>query len=262
MRLLGLVATLSFCAVSAFGQEPPAPQKFDVATIRPAQPSSGPPFPSGGKGEFRTAGVVLKLLVMLAWDVQEAQIVGGPDWMESLRWDITAKVEDYGQTMTPNNTYPALRALLQERFGLKVHRETKEGPIFALVLAKGGSKLTPSTADGPGNQLYGSVPSGHYVAKKTMVMRMFQQMAASLGRPVVDRTGLAGEFDFALNFDPASITNQGLPGIRPLAQAQPGQSNEPGLFTAIQEQLGLKLEESKGPVEVLIVDSVEMPEEN
>ena len=269
-----------------------APQSFEVASIKPSA-GDGRQVGIGvlPGGRYRATGVTARMLIQQAYDIRDFQISGGPGWLASDRYDINAKAE------TPNLTRDTIKVLLQsllaERFNLVVHRETKELPIYALVVGKDGPKLhkseiqpdlqnsgTPPKApqpDDPGPlartvQGSGTPPKGTMMrmgrgqlsAQMSPLAGLAAQLAASLGRPVVDKTGLTGYFDFNLEWTPDETQGSGmLFGEKPpLDSAPPVGSSGPSIFTALQEQLGLKLESQKGPVEVLVIDRIEKPTEN
>jgi uncharacterized protein (TIGR03435 family) len=155
-----------------------------------------------------------------------------------------------------------VQSLVQERFQLKTHRETRELPVFTLTVTKSGTKLTPTVEGhpGPGGLKPGSSRSSTTAAGTEMsgsgmtISRLINMLAGLAGRPIMDRTDLTGTYDFVLKFAPVqNITVGGDAGTEP---------SGPSLFTALQEQLGLKLESAKGPVEVLVIDSVSKPSEN
>ncbi|MEP7353304.1 MAG: TIGR03435 family protein, partial [Acidobacteriota bacterium] len=199
---------------------------------------------------------------------------GGPDWLTKDRFEIKAKVSDnepdYTMVQFLQGETPRLglmmRALLADRFGLKVHTELRTMPVFAMTIAKGGSKLktkgeaeTTKMLDGvpPPNHsvMFTVVPGTQPITRMMVQDRSLQQVADTLtmflGRPVVDQTGLRGNFDFTLDYD------------RNPDEAPPGkQLADPSMFPAFQQQLGIKIEATKAPVEVLVIDSVQRPTDN
>jgi uncharacterized protein (TIGR03435 family) len=260
--------------------------KFEVAAVRENTSNDGKiniGIQPGGR--FTVVGAPLAELIRIAFAVQRTQVVGAPDWTETARFDITAKAESDIQG-TPPGGPPGqlnfmLQDLLEDRFKLRAHRETRELPIYALTLArtdgKLGQGLRVSTVDcaamrgrGPGGR--GGPPAGPPPAGGPLCgMRIAPNQVAAGGmsiaqltpmlsqftqRIVLDRTGLQGTFDIDLTFTPERMP-QGPPppGAPPLAI----DPNGPSLFTALQEQLGLKLESDRAPVEVLVIDHVERP---
>ena len=222
----------------------------------------------------------LRPLILFAYQLGQYQLVGGPTWVSTDRFDIVAKMQSSVGPVIPGTTteplQSALQALLAEQFKLKVHREMREMDIYALGMVKSGIPgpgLKPSTSDctaqtdaarrgatpptggpfcglggGSGRLRFGGLPASQIAFALT----------PQAGRLVVDRTGLMGLWDFDLTFSPAS------PSALPLG-ASPDQPsadpNTPSFFTAVREQLGLKLESTKGPVEVLVIDAIEKPKE-
>jgi uncharacterized protein (TIGR03435 family) len=191
-------------------------------------------------------------LLMFAYGLHKKEIVGAPEWIETERWDVQGLPDVPGH---PNlkQTQSLIRKLLEERFGLKVHRETKELSMYAITVAKGGEKMARSAGDPNGTSDENERSNGGVVTMRMTNMSM-RELAPDLGyfldRPAVDQTGLAGRYDFQLRWtsDESKVPADG--------------STPPGMFTAIQEQLGLKLEPAKAPVDVLVVDKVERPEAN
>jgi bla regulator protein blaR1 len=273
------IATFAFLASSTlWGQTGSAPLTFEVASIKPtAADFHGTMFQLQPGGGLRITGANLKTLLAYMYDVREFQISGGPGWINSERYDIVAKPERAtGSDSAPadpgkltddqrktflEQTRQRMQSLLAERFHLSVHRETKEAPVYALAVSKSGSKLQPAKGGGPDKMRMGRAEiTGEAVEIQMLVM----PLANILGRPVVDKTGLAGKFDFKLEWTPdpnQSFGNFGPPP--PGAEAPPpGDPSGPSIFTAVQEQLGLRLESEKGPVEMVVIDRVEKPSEN
>jgi bla regulator protein BlaR1 len=271
-------------AVGLCGQSATKPLTFEVASIKP----SGADFhqvmiqiqPGGG---FRTTGSTLKMLLTQAYDVREFQISGGPGWINTERYDITAKSErSSGADNVPEDpfkmnedqlktlqeqTRERIRSLLAERFQLTIHRETKDQSVYALVVAKGGPKLQQSEVkEGTGSRAMMRMGRGQLSGQGIQMQGLVQVFSNQLGRPVIDRTGLKGNFDFKLEWTPDPGQSGGGPfgGAPPpgVDAPPPPDPNGPSIFTALQEQLGLRLESQKGPVEMLVIDKVEKPSEN
>jgi uncharacterized protein (TIGR03435 family) len=261
------VTLLAVAATGMFAQSPPmrpAFEAFEVATIKPTSPDSRGRFiRMQSVNRFYAQGFSLQQLVAAAYNLTPRAIAGGSPWTDSDLFDILAT--------TPGSVQPnldeqmeMLRKLLTDRFQLTFHREPKEFPIFAITLAKGGPKLKPSTAP-PGappeliNVIHPEEKGGVHVelpARNATIM----QLAAMLQRVVVDRavvdqTGLSGTYDFDLEWTPdENQFNGNLPrSVEP---------TKPSLFTAMQEQLGLRLEAARGPVQALVIDRVERPSGN
>ena len=270
-------------AIGLCGQSGTKPLTFEVASIKPNTGDDHRFFiqiqPGGG---LRTTGSTLKMLLTLAYDVREFQISGGPGWINTERYDIMAKAGDAAvsdnaddpRKMTDEQRRTVgeqmrehLRALLAERFQLTLHRETKEQSVYALVVAKGGPKLQQSEAkEGTGPRGMMRMGRGEFSGQGVPLQMLTQSLSSQLGRPVIDQTGLKGNFDFKLEWTPDPGQSGGGPfGGAPPPGADappPPDPNGPSVFTAVQEQLGLRLESQKGPVEMLVIDKVEKPSEN
>jgi uncharacterized protein (TIGR03435 family) len=231
-------------------------------------------LPGGG---LRAVGIPLKTLITLAYDVRGFQVSGGPGWINSDRFDINARAEASDTTesapadltkMTDEQrkTMAAqakerLRNFMEERFQLAIHRETKEQQVYALVAAKGGLKVQESK-EAVGRMRMGR---GLLTGQGVDLGFLATTLSSQLGRPVIDKTGLAGKYDFELKWTP----DPGQPAAAPFGPPPPGvelppppDPNGPSIFTALQEQLGLRLESQKAPVETLVIDRVERPSEN
>ncbi len=235
---------------------------FEVATVKPADPGpqSGRYITMQGPNRFVEKNYTLKLLIAAAYDLNPQAVYGGPSWIDSAHYDIAA--------VTPGDARPShdeqmqmLRSLLVDRFNLKFHREAKVFSIYELVIAKDGPKLkaTAEAQDDPAVVGPGVVyPQRVSLPAKNATMGSFVSLMqrAILDRPVVDKTGLTGRYDFNLDWAPDE-TQFG--GDLPPASAN---ATYPPLFTAIQEQLGLQLVATKGPVSALVVDRAEAPTAN
>ena len=231
-----------------------ASPSFEVASIRPRGTEYTVVAVSISGPKVTITAYPLLGLLMMAYQVEPFQIVGGPSWRDSERYDILAKAE--GQAAPTNaQVNLMLQALLADRFRLRFHRETRELPVYRLVVGKGGPKLKESAADAQSSLSFGS---GGALQEITVSKGSMEQLARQLsnsgiGRPVRDGTGLTGSYDYKLKW---------LPGMRAGPDAAADTGGPPSIFTALQEQLGLKLESGKGPGEVLVIDHVEKPSEN
>jgi uncharacterized protein (TIGR03435 family) len=232
---------------------------FEVATIKLSRPDTQ------GKGirvvgrRFTTTNTSLSDLITLAYGLHPHQIAGAPSWVESDRYDLAAEFEADGQ---PSDAQwkKALQKLIADRFKLTVHRDRKELSVYAIVVGKTGPKLTKSEGDPNGLPTTLLRGLGVLTVRNATIADLAGLMqAAILDRPVVDQTGLTGRFDFTLTWTPDEFQFGGL-GIK----APPATNNDaaPDLFTAIQEQLGLRLESTKAQADILVVDHVEKPSEN
>jgi uncharacterized protein (TIGR03435 family) len=233
---------------------------FEVATIKPSNPAmQGKLFTVKGR-QILTINTSLRDLIMFSYRLHARQIIGGPSWIESDNYDITGQPEGQG---LPNESQmrAMVRALIDERFKLKTHRETRELPAYALVVVPGGHKMTRNDTNPNGlpGMLFrglGTLP----VTNATMSDFAGVMQFTVLDRPVVDRTNLQGRWDFTLTWSPDETQFSTL-GVRiPPPSTEPGAP--PVLFTAIQEQAGLKFDSVRAPVDVLVIDGVERPTEN
>jgi uncharacterized protein (TIGR03435 family) len=241
---------------------------FEVAVIRPSKSGGSQSHSGFSNGRFTAENIQLKTLLQYnAYGIPEPQILGGPPWLSSERFDIDAKVDDAVAAQLEKLSYDQsnlirqkmVRQLLADRFKLAVHTETKEFPVYALMVAKGGPKLTASKDSGKGTGT--SSNNGRLTATDMTMTKLAQALTQILsrevGRIVIDNTGLQGKYDLALTWSPdnhsANFTNASADNTAPLG---------PSIFTAVKEQLGLKLESTKAPVEVLVIDHIEPPTEN
>ncbi len=244
---------------------PPKPMRadadpvFEVATIKPSPPEEqGKYFTVRGR-RFMTGNTTLSNFITFAYGLHPRQVTGGPSWLETAKYDLNAVPDGEGQ---PNDKQwkRMIQKLLADRFQLTFHHDKKELSVYALVVGKTGSKLTKS--DGDPNGLPGLFFQGLGVLparNATMADFAGVMQTAVLDRPVVDQTGLSGRYDFVLKWTPDQSQFGGL-GIKVPPPADDAAA--PDLFTAIQQQLGLKLESVKAPVDVLVIDKVERPSEN
>lgn len=275
---------LMLASVATAQSDPPPTPKFDVASIKPAAPGGRGMFirPTAG-GRITVTNMNLKLLIQLAYHIQPFQLSGGPSWMESLHYDIEAKPD----TPAKQSDVPVmLQGLLADRFQLALHKETKELPIYALVVARKDGKLGPGLTEakegactqfdpskppppppGPGrgpNLFCGSQfmsPRG-LTGVAVPVDNLIPMLSRMLGRTVINKTGLNGKYDIKMEYTPdeSQLAMMAPPGAAP--PSAPSDSTGPSLFTALHEQLGLKLESQKGPVEIFVIDRAEKPSEN
>jgi bla regulator protein BlaR1 len=275
--LAAIVAPIAFGLLNATpaGAENQTPSTFahEEASIKAKQSGDNGVRMSIGPDGFTATGGTLQMLMQNAYGVQPFQIADAPSWVNSEKYDVEAKLDGSAaeklQKLGPDQrkleTQQMLQALLAERFRLKLHRETRELPVYALIIAKSGSKLHEVKTREPGPEGAGLGGSrGSARAQRVPIALLVHLLSEQLGRTVVDRTGLTGNYDFTLKWSP----DQGTPmftgadgGQLPADAAQPDSSG-PSIFTALQDQLGLELESQKSSVEMLVIDSVEKPSEN
>jgi uncharacterized protein (TIGR03435 family) len=248
--LMLMVAGLPTSLPIGFAQQapPPAPRpSFDVASVKPSGPDDSLMYRLQPGGRYLATGLTLKMLIANAYSVPNFVISGGPGWRDSDKYNIEAKVGGPLPPWPDSNKELALmlQSLLEDRFKLAVHRETREETVYQLEVAKGGAKLRMANADEhPG---FGMEP-GRINSMAVPLQYLAGNLASVLGRPVIDKTGLDGKYSYTLTYTPDN--------------AAPADATGPSIFSALQEQLGLKLESTKGSVEVLVIDHVEKPSAN
>lgn len=259
--------------VNAQSAQPPAAPapSFDVASIKKSRFDELPWGPNFKPGRFLCRAQTINLAIAVAYNVYPLRIVGAPGWVNSEKYDIEAKeseatAEELAK-LTPAQAMEKqalmLQSLLADRFGLRVSHQSKELPVFALVVVKGGPKFheakpddkTPDLPWGPGQFTLRNSPMA------TLVTIMTNQM----NRMVIDQTGLKGNYDFTVQWR-KDQTMSGMPreprGGDPGSDPAPLDSPGPSFSTALQEQLGLKLESTKAPVDVIVIDHIDRPTEN
>jgi uncharacterized protein (TIGR03435 family) len=275
LLLLALIACSVVALVSA--------QTFDVASIKQNTSGSERGQFGGPPSRFTATNVPALRFITFAYQMQDFLIEKAPDWLNTARWDINAKADGNFPAATidgPDPRRDMLRALLVDRFKLAVHRETRERPVYALVLAqpdqplsprlhpssvdcaalgaafrRGEVKTPPMTPDNTSDCSI-STPAGR-VSFGTQPMRQVAAFLSDIAqRPVVDRTGLSGNFSAVITYMPDN-------GLRQTGADQPAADpNSASIFTALREQLGLRLDSTRGNVEVLVIDHVERPSED
>jgi uncharacterized protein (TIGR03435 family) len=254
--------------------------QFEVASIKPAKGGPNGFFIRMNPGaHFNASGITVKSLIEIAYDIKDAQLTGLPSWTDSERFEIDAKPDEATSAvfdkLPPDQRGTAmsqmLRTLLEDRFKFSFSREQRELPVYALVVAKSGPKLHQSTVPVPQNGPPGGPGAprvmmngrGELTATNATMEPVLNLISRTAGRPVIDKTGLTGRYDFTLKWTPDQSQGMMPGGPRPPGEEAPPQdSSGPSLFTALQEQLGLKLEPQKAPLDVLVVQHVERPTEN
>jgi uncharacterized protein (TIGR03435 family) len=284
----GTVAALLLASsVSLIGQQPTPQPRFDVVSIKSSPPGAPNRLPRISSGRVEIFNSTLKELIRLsysrfAFDTRE--ITGGPSWIASERFDIVATMDQqqsgFDSTGLPTGLDVRLRALIEDRFRVKTHNERREGDVYDLTFARSDKKTSaglrtvpdmcaaamkeltgptpPPRRSGPPPCSFGG-PPGKLIGTGVTMAMFSAVLSMNVGRPVVDRTALTGSFDIELTFDPASAA-QAAPGAPP--GPVPTDETKPSIFTALQEQLGLKLESTRGPIDVLVVDQAERPTPN
>jgi uncharacterized protein (TIGR03435 family) len=275
--------------LSASGQQPgssPPKPEFEVASVKPLGPDNVYHAPEVDQQRFVFKSTLYSFIgrayraffaCATKTNSGDCAFPGAPAWIDKARFAIEAKMPENSPAYTRSQFMQGrapqldlmLQALLEDRFKLKVHWETKELPVYALTVGKNGPKLKPTAApqlmQGPGGislNVTSRLPNGNSSStlpfNDSSMQDLADRLAEFMDRPVLDRTGLKGNFDFRLSWEtePDAPTNGGLGLAGSMMHAGPA------MFAAIQEQLGLKLEATKGPVEVLVIDHVEEPSEN
>lgn len=247
------VAAIALAASSGSAQDP----SFEVASIKPTAPDdrSGRFLTMQGAHQFVAKGYTLKFMVAAAYNLPPRLIAGGPAWADSDRYDIVAATPGDGRP-TLDQQMAMLRSLLTERFKLAIHRESRELPVYELTTTKRGAKLENSTATDAQPILVNKVfPTHIELPARNATMAQFASMLqrSVLDRPVVDRTGLTGRYDFNLEWTPDETQ---FDGRLPASLTTSGE--KPDLFAAL-DAIGLKLEGSRGSVDVIVIDRVDRP---
>jgi uncharacterized protein (TIGR03435 family) len=251
------VTLLAQTPASPSAQTPPATAAFDVVSIKRSAAGGQESMVAHPGGQLTATSLPLRFLIRATYQVQDDQIQGGPEWISTERFDVMAKAE--ANTPLPQ-LVPMLKALLRDRFKLVVHSEQRELPMFALVALPGNGRRGPGLRDTacaaldidlnrPQQQRCANISQGRgrLTLRGMPLSQLLPFLAPVVNRTVVDRTALDGRYDIDLTWTPELSSTA--------AEAV-------SIFTALQEQLGLKLESTKGPVDVLVIDHVERPTEN
>jgi uncharacterized protein (TIGR03435 family) len=243
------------------GQEKPARLTFEVASIKPFKPA---PDRRGGRVKqmaggigYLASGVPARLIISVMYQIPTGRIKGGPGWLDTDLWEIEAKAD---KGYDSDDLHTMFKNLLADEFKLKFHEESKEGPVYVLSVDKGGLKMkvndTPPDFEIPILGGPGGILTGKRVPMEYLCYFLGSNAFRLDQRPVLDKTGLTGNYDFTLSF---------LPDLPPEVnkdQLPPGFLDRPNIYDALKQQLGLKLESQKGPVPSMVIDSVEKPAGN
>ena len=243
-----MLLLLSGAQALVVAQQPLALQ-FEAASIKPAARDSRDRSIYDGRGMWKVRNLDVRSLIESAYDVLHEQIVSAPSWIDSERYDIDARCEEIPELSTAAVTERNLvrfRALLEDRFQLKAHRETRESQTYILVAPKWSGKLKPAQVVRDHYRRRGN--SGHTEWEGASMEDLARFIAREVQKPVTNQTGIEGQYDFFLDFD------------RPEEAIRDG--GKPSLFSALPDQLGLKLQSRKAPVEFLVIDHIERPTEN
>ncbi len=239
---------------------------YDVVSVKPNKSVNRGSMINVQNDSFSATNVSLKMMLVNAYDVKDYLITGLTGWANSERFDINAKIVDMDadalKKLTNEQRESMLQQLLADRFQLKVHLQTEVLPTYEMVVAKGGPKITAVEPPGPDpdadkNKEFKGMGRGSMRVSNTELSAhdvpldsLAYSLSGRLSRTVVDKTGLKGKYDLLLTWSPDD------------GSAAASDSSAPSLFTALQEQLGLRLQPAKGPVQTLVVDHVELPTEN
>lgn len=246
------IASLALAGM-AFAQRAPV---FEVASIKPSAPGGrgGIIRPMPGNQAYMAANMPLRVMMTVAYSVTDRQISGGPDWVGTEPFDVNAKAD---RPCTTEELHVLLQKLLEERFQLKVRREKREMPVWELVIDKGAPKMPQHDAKDIDRGPMGPGPGGRGLAGKNIPINYFAfVLSRVLDRNVIDKTGLEGFYDITLDFV------RDFQGVRPDGAPPPPPADGPSIFTALREQLGLRLVSARGPVEHLVIERAERPSAN
>ncbi len=259
-KRLSCLFAAAICLIPSFthAQNKPARLTFDVATIRRSNANdlNGGIKPLPGGNGYSAKNIPIKLMISLMYRVPMRQITGGPDWLASDRYDVEARTDG---SYSVDDLHLMFQNLLTDRFNLKFHIETKEGNVYALMLDTPGSKMkanaSPQDYKIPMNFGQDGVAVGARVPMPYLCWWLGQQLQTTQ-RPVIDLTGLTGNYDFTLSFMPE------LPPDVSKDNFSPELRDRPSIFDAVKQQLGLKLVPQKGPIDHYIIDSIDRPSDN
>jgi uncharacterized protein (TIGR03435 family) len=256
LRNVTTVVAALLIAVASSGQAQSSRPQFAAVSIKPNRSDNQGINNRFGPEVFNYTNVTLRLFVEIMYSLKDYQLFGGPAWMNTEKWDIVARTD--GPTDWQRK-YEMAKTLLAERFQLQFHWETREMPLYLLVALKDGPRFREPKSDEDGGL---RVSSGLLIGHKWDMSTFANVLSSQLNIPIVDKAGLKGIYDFELKWSPAPNEGNFTPNANDGGVPSPADPSGPTIFTALQEQLGLKLESSKGLVEVLVVDSVSKPSEN
>ena len=247
---VGIVAVIG--PIVAGQAQTPAPEKraeFEVASIRRAVDDGNHDTDSDGR-QYRTHNLSLKRLIATAYEIDMRQVSGGPNWVDADSYDITAKMPNDAAPLTHEKVLQMLQSLLADRFQLVIHREARQVSGYELVVAKRGSKMERAKPDQKDSNVNSN--NTHLKAENVTMEKLARSLSRNrdVGELVVDETGLMGGFNFELDWSPE----------RPDSRPDASPDDRPSIFTAVQEQLGLKLESAKVPIQAIVIDRAVKPE--
>ena len=259
------------------GTAPVAVPAFDVISVKPDSTNGGMMRIMFTGDGLSVTNLPVHMLITEGYQLNDDEIFGEPAWARTDRFDMEAKVAGPDAATLKNLTFDQRRTMFQQvltdRFKMTAHRETRQLPVYILVVTNGGPKFkesvvaAPTSANPCPERAQFWVGPGSVTATNTKLPFMLQFLSRQLGRTIIDQTGLTGNYDFKLQWNqerPSGLPPGAAPGFAPpgAAPASPDADAGPSIFTALEEQLGLKLESSKGPVNVLVIDHIEKPSAN
>jgi uncharacterized protein (TIGR03435 family) len=245
------VAAMILFGAPLFSQRPAAPA-FEVTSVKAVEDGKTWAVRKVDAQLYRSVSNVMQA-VMWAWKVKDYQVLGAPSWLGQERFEISATIStSAGNPASDDEVRVMMRGLLRDRFRLKMHRETREMDVYALVAGKSGPKLVESALGSPAEGRGVNIVSGTMIARDATMPELVDVLTTNLDRPVIDKTNLTAHYDFDLTWDQPGVSAAGSSGWAPIG---------PAIFTPIQS-LGLRLEAQKALVEMLIIDSVSRPSAN
>ena len=250
-----LVGIGAVCVPHAPGQSSSAPLTYEIVSVRPSDPNAAPgsvrSLPNGVG--YNAIGVTVRDMLTVMYRLPRRQVIGGPDWVDSERFDVMVRAD---ARYSIDELHAMFQNMLADRFHLKLHIDTNQGPVYALTIAKSGLKMTPVEEGFTRNSPINEIREDVYTADRVPMVYLCWWLGTQLQndhRPVVDETGLTGHYDFRLTFRPQ---------LAPEDRSSGGAENLPTIFDAVRDQLGLQLTPKIGPVQTLVIDSVERPSSN
>jgi len=249
LMMRAAISAIVFCGTQIYGQTPLP--TFEAASVKPNKSITESSSWHSRTGYLVMRNQTLNDLIRIAYQLKADQVTGGPKWLVSDRFDIEARAS--GPARDPE-LLVMLQTLLAERFQLKLHRDTKLVSGYALIVAKGGMKVRPVEGTGGQKMNWGR---GRLVAERASMDKFAETLARMTGSPVVNSTGILGEFTFQLEWTPEPAQSSPVPGATTTEIPE-----RPSLFSALQQELGLRLEPRKTSIEILTIDKAERPSEN
>ena len=253
---IALIACMAGLASLEFAQSAKTAPQFETVSVKPNKSDDSGMMPRFGAELFSFTNVSLRNFVMNIYRLKDYQLVGTSGWMNNDKWDIVARTTD---STTMQEKYEMAKSVLAERFQLKFHWETRQLPIYLLVALKGGPKFNEPKPD---EQEGLKISNGFLGGYKWDISTFAEILSGELNIPIVDKADLKGVRDFELKWSQLPNEANFTPTANNRTVPSTVDSSGPTIFTALQEQLGLKLEPSKGPVQVMVIDSVAKPSEN